>query len=217
MYESNSRRAAGTRLSRRSSAASADHRARHVIAVFDGVPDRLLSSDIGRDRNAESLNAVDEVAAQPFRGLLGQRRDETAASCCGKALMCSISRNGRRDRKPTRMPRRSGSVENALCQSVPSPARRSSSAAGSPTSCTAKTCGASRSITSLQRGQLGVVGVVRRRTGLAANAKQVLQIPCRDWRLADQVVDERDALHPVDRQPLRSLARLELEPPDECE
>jgi hypothetical protein len=70
-------RAAGTvPRSRQCSAEAADHAARHVIAVFDGVPNRLLSRNNGRDRNADPLNPADQVAPQPFRGLLGQRRDE---------------------------------------------------------------------------------------------------------------------------------------------
>jgi len=54
----------------------AHHVARHVIAVFDGVANRLLSRHYGCDRNAEPADAVDEVTAQPFGGLFGQRRDD---------------------------------------------------------------------------------------------------------------------------------------------
>ena len=43
-------------------ATPADEGSRHVVAVFDGVDDRPLSRDDGRDGESERFDPADEVA-----------------------------------------------------------------------------------------------------------------------------------------------------------
>src|SRR3954465_7841120 len=57
-------------------AAADAHRPRHVVAVLDGVDDRLLPRDDRRHGQPETLDPCDQVAPQPLRALLRQRRDD---------------------------------------------------------------------------------------------------------------------------------------------
>ena len=70
----------------------------------------------------------------------------TGSLVFGNARIRSTSVNGRRERKPTRMPRSSPSGDSSVYQSPSSRIRSSSSAGASPTSWTASTSGAIRVI-----------------------------------------------------------------------